>query len=143
MQTLTETQDRATAETFAAHWVGSLTRRPKPSRVLVVDDDAASRALCVLTLLLAGYDVVDAGDCGRDLEVARSERPDLALLGIRMPGLDGFELATAIRRGMYLLTPYEPDVLEWLVALAVGDHSPDDATANEGSPAWPDHAASH
>jgi len=73
------------------------TPQGKPTRVLVVDDDPANRALCSRTLELAGYEVLEAedGQCG--LELARAEDPDLALLDVRMPRLDGFELAEALR----------------------------------------------
>jgi CheY-like chemotaxis protein len=123
--------------------------RGKP-RVLVVDDDAANRAFCSLTLQLAGYDVLEAEDGQRGLELARSEEPDLAVLDVRMPRLDGFELAEALRgdtqtraipvvfvsaeadiasyeraRALgaagYLLKPFDPQTLESLVAIVAGD----------------------
>jgi len=81
----------------AAQWVSSRAPQGRSARVLVVDDDAAMRALCSLTLRTAGHDVLEAEDGQRGLELARSEDPDLALLDVRMPRLDGFQLAEALR----------------------------------------------
>jgi CheY-like chemotaxis protein len=66
--------------------------------VLVVDDDAAIRTLCSVNLELAGLEVLEAGDALRGLERARVDRPDLVVLDVMMPGLDGFELAAKLRR---------------------------------------------
>jgi CheY-like chemotaxis protein len=74
-----------------------MTERPK-LRVLVVDDDAAIRLVCALSLELAGFEVLEAEDGPRGLERAHEGRPDLVLLDVRMPGLDGFELAEQLRR---------------------------------------------
>ena len=74
-----------------------MTERPK-LRVLVVDDDAAIRMVCALNLELAGFEVLEAEDGLLGLERAREDRPDLVLLDVRMPGLDGFELAEQLRR---------------------------------------------
>lgn len=69
----------------------------KPARVLVVDDDPSIRRLCSFSLQLAGIEVLEAEDGQRGLEQARCERPDLVLMDVMMPGLDGFELAAALR----------------------------------------------
>ena len=60
-------------------------------RVLVIDDEPGMRSLMRRGLRLAGYEVetVDGGEAG--LEAANRERPDLVLLDLMMPGLDGFE----------------------------------------------------
>jgi two-component system phosphate regulon response regulator PhoB len=73
------------------------TERPT-RRVLVVDDDAAIRMVCAAHLALAGFEVLEAEDGLRGLERARDDRPELVLLDVRMPGLDGFELAARLRR---------------------------------------------
>jgi DNA-binding response OmpR family regulator len=59
-------------------------------RVLVIDDEPGMRSLMRRGLTLAGYAVetVDGGEAG--LEAANRERPDLVLLDLMMPGLDGF-----------------------------------------------------
>src|SRR5665213_3539391 len=70
----------------------------KSPRVLVVDDDFNSRALCSLNLLLEGLEVLEAEDGKRGLARARLESPDLVVTDVAMPGLNGFELAEALRR---------------------------------------------
>jgi CheY-like chemotaxis protein len=69
----------------------------KSPRVLVVDDDSNARALCSINLLLEGVDVLEAEDGRRGLARARLERPDLVVTDVAMPGLNGFELAEALR----------------------------------------------
>ena len=70
----------------------------KSQRVLIVDDDAATRLLCSINLRQEGLLVLEAADGRRGLARARSEKPDLVLTDVKMPGLDGFELAEALRR---------------------------------------------
>ena len=66
-------------------------------RVLVVDDDADVRTLVVGLLERAGYEVNEASD-GRDgLRAVFSDRPDLVLLDVTMPGLDGWGTLERIR----------------------------------------------
>jgi CheY-like chemotaxis protein len=71
--------------------------RRKP-RVLVVDDSAAIRTLCSASLQRAGLEVLEAEDGLRGLERALADEPDLVVLDVKMPGLDGFELAARLRR---------------------------------------------
>ena len=68
------------------------------ARVLVVDDDPAIRLLCSVNLQSEGFVVLEAEDGRRGLEQACSERPDLVVTDVMMPGLDGFQLADALRR---------------------------------------------
>ncbi|HUQ23593.1 MAG TPA: response regulator [Gaiellaceae bacterium] len=70
--------------------------RRKP-RVLIVDDDPSIRLLCAAQLLGEGYDVIEAGDGQEGLERAFGEAPDVVLLDISMPILDGFGFAAALR----------------------------------------------
>ena len=73
-----------------------------PARILVVDDDA--RVLhAVSRVLETDYEVVAAATPAEALERAAAAPPDLALLDVRMPGMDGFEL-------MRQLTARQPDV---------------------------------
>jgi CheY-like chemotaxis protein len=69
----------------------------KSQRVLVVDDDFNSRALCSINLLLEGLEVLEAEDGHRGLAQALLEQPDLVVTDVAMPGLNGFELAEALR----------------------------------------------
>jgi CheY-like chemotaxis protein len=66
-------------------------------RVLIVDDDPATRTLYSINLQLEGIVVLEAADGRQALERARAERPDLVLSDVMMPGFDGFQLAEALR----------------------------------------------
>jgi CheY-like chemotaxis protein len=65
-------------------------------RILVVDDDLAVRELIELTLHQAGYTVLSAADGKTAVEMARKERPDLVLLDVRLPVMDGYEACRQI-----------------------------------------------
>jgi PAS domain S-box-containing protein len=66
-------------------------------RVLVVEDNADVREMYRMLLELNGHEVLVAGDAGSGLDLMAAERPDLALIDIGLPGVDGFELARRIR----------------------------------------------
>ncbi len=63
------------------------------TRVLVIDDEAPIRLLCRVNLEAEGMEVLEAADGPSGLEKARSERPDVILLDVMMPGLDGWRVA--------------------------------------------------
>ncbi len=60
-------------------------------RVLVIDDEPGMRSLMRRGLGLAGFEVQTAQDGELGLEVVQSYRPDLVMLDLMMPGLDGYE----------------------------------------------------
>jgi DNA-binding response OmpR family regulator len=62
-------------------------------RVLVVDDEAPIRLLCRVNLEAAGMQVLEAGDGELGVDAACRELPDLILLGVMMPRLDGWGAA--------------------------------------------------
>lgn len=62
-------------------------------RVLVADDEPPIRLLCQVNLAIAGMDVLQASDGEEALELARTEGPDLVLLDLMMPRLDGWTVA--------------------------------------------------
>jgi two-component system, OmpR family, alkaline phosphatase synthesis response regulator PhoP len=64
-----------------------------PTRVLVIDDEAPIRLLCRVNLEAEGMKVLEAADGPSGLEVARTELPDVILLDVMMPGLDGWQVA--------------------------------------------------
>ncbi len=63
------------------------------TRVLVIDDEAAIRLLCRVNLEAERMQVDEAADGRAGLEQARSTRPDVILLDVMMPGLDGWQVA--------------------------------------------------
>ncbi len=63
------------------------------TRVLVIDDEAPIRLLCRVNLEAEGMQVLEAADGPSGLETARSEIPDVVLLDVMMPGLDGWQVA--------------------------------------------------
>ena len=75
-----------------------LRKRMRPPRVLLIDDDDALRLLCSVSLRALGIEVIEAENGERGLELVRRERPDLVLLDVSMPGLDGFEVGEIVRR---------------------------------------------
>jgi putative two-component system response regulator len=66
--------------------------------VLLIDDDDALRLLCSVSLRALGIEVIEAENGERGLELVRREQPDLVLLDVSMPGLDGFEVGEIVRR---------------------------------------------
>jgi DNA-binding response OmpR family regulator len=61
--------------------------------VLVIDDEHSIRFLCRVNLAASGMEVLEAADGHAGLELARQERPDLVLLDVMMPGVDGWTVA--------------------------------------------------
>ena len=79
-----------------------LTERAKPTRrslrVLVVDDNVDTAETLTMLLKESGYDVRTAHDGPTALEAALDYRPNVMLLDIGLPGLDGFEVAKRMRQ---------------------------------------------
>jgi DNA-binding response OmpR family regulator len=63
------------------------------TRVLVIDDEAPIRLLCRVNLEAEKMEVLEAADGPTGLEQARAEKPDVILLDVMMPGLDGWQVA--------------------------------------------------
>jgi len=66
-------------------------------RILVVDDEPQIRKFMRISLGANGYDVIEAETAAAGIEAARSQRPDLLILDLGLPDLDGQEVITAIR----------------------------------------------
>jgi DNA-binding response OmpR family regulator len=66
------------------------------TRVLVIDDEAPIRLLCRVNLEAEGMTVLEARDGPSGLETAASSTPDVILLDVMMPGLDGWGVAEAL-----------------------------------------------
>ena len=71
---------------------------PGPRKVLIVDDDAHIRDVVSFTIRRAGFEVLEAADGRVALDIAESDAPDLILLDILMPELEGIDVCRAIRR---------------------------------------------
>lgn len=70
----------------------------KAIKILLVDDDLKNSMLLKRFIEAEGYEVIYANNGKVGLEMYRDTRPDLILLDINMPELDGFEVARIIRR---------------------------------------------
>jgi DNA-binding response OmpR family regulator len=67
------------------------------TRVLVIDDEAPIRLLCRVNLEAEGMEVLEAVDGATGLELARTAHPDVILLDVTLPGLDGWEVAAQLQ----------------------------------------------
>jgi putative two-component system response regulator len=67
-------------------------------KVLVVDDHAASRMTAVALLAMEGYEVIEADSGSYALELVTQKQPDLILLDVMMPGMDGFEVCQLLKQ---------------------------------------------
>lgn len=89
-------------------------------RVLVADDEPLTAEMLALMLTFRGYDVVCAYDGAEALACARELRPDVFLLDVLMPGLEGVELTRRLRadpelgeRPVVLLSSADEDQVDW------------------------------
>ena len=93
------------------------------ARILLVEDDPSIREITTLGLRGAGFSVATAADGLEGLARFRAERPDLVLLDVMLPGLDGLEVAREIRRDstvpIVMLTA-RGDTLDVVVGLEAG-----------------------
>jgi CheY-like chemotaxis protein len=68
------------------------------ARILIVDDEPDMRLAVRNVLKLRGYEISEAGDGPSALAMAREQRPDLVLLDMRLPGMDGIEVLDGLKR---------------------------------------------
>ena len=66
-------------------------------KILHIEDDPANRLLVRKLLTPAGFEVIDAADGLEGIRLALQERPDLVLVDIAIPGLDGYEVTLRLR----------------------------------------------
>ena len=115
---------------------------PGVRRVLVVDDDPGLRLICRFNLEAAGMEVREAPDGATALEMATADPPDVILLDVMMPGLDGW--AVAEKLGQRKETRNVPVVfIRWTFSfvtrgrgarLITGQASPGSAPRDAGPP---------
>lgn len=75
-------------------------------KVAVVEDDTEIRKLLEFAMKYAGFEVVSASDGKRGLDVVLRERPKVAILDVKMPGMSGFEVCHAAKQLMGPRAPY-------------------------------------
>jgi DNA-binding response OmpR family regulator len=93
------------------------------TRILIVEDEPALQETLAYNLQKEGYDVEVVGDGTQALEAARARTPDLILLDIMLPGLDGFEVCRRLRQEMntpVLMLTARDDEIDRVVGLEVG-----------------------
>ncbi|HEY6073061.1 MAG TPA: response regulator transcription factor [Anaerolineales bacterium] len=91
--------------------------------VLVVEDETALRETLAYSLKKEGYEIRTAADGRQALDMARQSHPDLIVLDIMLPGLDGFEITRILRREMsvpILMLTARDDEIDRVVGLEVG-----------------------
>jgi DNA-binding response OmpR family regulator len=94
-----------------------------PATILVVEDEPALQETLVYNLEKQGYGVEACGDGRSALEAARRLKPDLIILDIMLPELDGFEVTRILRREMIvpiLMLTARDDEIDRVVGLEVG-----------------------
>ncbi len=73
------------------------------TKILLVEDDQTLRETLAYNLTREGYEVVQAGDGVAALDIARQQRPDLTVLDIMLPGLDGLTVCRTLRHETNML----------------------------------------
>ena len=68
-----------------------------PKKILLADDEPDMVALVSVRLKAAGYEVISASDGATALELAKQEQPDLLILDVMMPKLDGFKVCRLLK----------------------------------------------
>jgi DNA-binding response OmpR family regulator len=99
-------------------------RATSEGRILVVDDESAIRLICRVNLDSAGFKTLEAGDGETGVSLAHSEQPDLILLDIMLPGMDGLKVAERLSA--------EPETREIpIIFLTARSTAPDELRGHE------------
>lgn len=69
----------------------------KPKKILMVEDDVAMREIVIHKLSTHGFEVKEAEDGKQGIDLAVTEKPDLILLDLMLPEVDGFQVLEAVR----------------------------------------------
>ena len=75
----------------------STAKIPKTGKVLVVDDSEMMRMAVCSVVRKMGHDTIEAADGSAGLSLARNQPPDLVILDLKMPGMDGLDVLRAMR----------------------------------------------
>lgn len=73
-----------------------------PKKILIVEDDKFLRELIVKKLSNEGYEIIEAADGEQGLQKIKEDRPELVLLDLILPGIDGFEVLTQKREDPFI-----------------------------------------
>jgi two-component system KDP operon response regulator KdpE len=68
-------------------------------RILVIDDEPQIRKFMRISLTANGYEVIEAENAAQGIEAARTRQPDMVILDLGLPDLDGQEVISAVREG--------------------------------------------
>ena len=94
-----------------------------PYQLLIVEDDETLRETLEYSLRNQGYEVITADNGYKALELARGRQPDLLLLDLMLPGIDGFEVCRILRKEMslpILMLTARTEEVDKLIGLEVG-----------------------
>ncbi len=94
-----------------------------PNSILVVEDDKTLQDVLRYNLVKEGYKVVTASDGLQGLETARAEKPDLIILDLMLPKMDGLEVCRILRKDMIvpiLMLTAKTEEIDKIVGLEVG-----------------------
>lgn len=94
-----------------------------PEKILVVEDEQTLQETLAYNLTRQGYEVETVGDGIKALDLARKTHPDLIILDIMLPGIDGFEVCRILRQEMttpVLMLTARDDEIDRVVGLEVG-----------------------
>jgi len=94
-----------------------------PESILVVEDEPSLQETLAYNLKKEGYSVETVGDGREALDLARKLKPDLIVLDLMLPGLDGFEVTRVLRKEMttpILMLTARDDEIDRVVGLEVG-----------------------
>jgi CheY-like chemotaxis protein len=80
---------------------------PMPTKILVIDDDSAVTDLLSLLLKSQGFDVTATNNSTEGLNLVRENQPDLVVLDLMMPEIDGWKYASCVRSVMCQLSYFQ------------------------------------
>src|SRR5688572_24938655 len=97
--------------------------RSTKGRVLIIDDDRKLCGLLSAYLGQSGFEVLAAGNADDGVRLVRSDHPDIVVLDVMLPGMDGFEACRAIRKASavpIIMLTARGDVTDRVVGLELG-----------------------
>ena len=108
---------------FDGSWLHGYKRIIMAHKVLVVEDDTTLSETLEYNLTRQGYETLTAADGRAALDIARNEKPDLIILDLMLPGIDGFEVCRILRKELsvpILMLTARTEEVDRVVGLEVG-----------------------